>query len=98
MLFPNQFVNARLLLDVRQGTVVVPAAAVQRGPASTFVYVVGPDDKAELRNVMTGPTEADSTVVMARSNSRSSGDTSTDAATCHIKSSRTSQIRSSSNS
>ena len=58
MLFPNQFVNARLLLDVRQGTVVVPAAAVQRGPASTFVYVVGPDDKAELRNVMTGPTEA----------------------------------------
>jgi multidrug efflux system membrane fusion protein len=63
MLFPNQFVNARLLLDVRQGTVVVPAAAVQRGPNSTFVYVIGPDDKAELRNVLTGPTEGAETAI-----------------------------------
>jgi multidrug efflux system membrane fusion protein len=63
MLFPNQFVNARLLLDVRRGTVVVPAAAVQRGPTSMFVYVVGPDDKAELREVITGPTEAAETAI-----------------------------------
>jgi multidrug efflux system membrane fusion protein len=63
MLFPNQFVNARLLLDVRRGTVVVPAAAVQRGPTSMFVYVVGADDKVELRNVITGPTEAAETAI-----------------------------------
>ncbi len=63
MLFPNQFVNARLLLDVRRGTVVVPAAAVQRGPTSMFVYVVGPDEKVDLRNVITGPTEAAETAI-----------------------------------
>lgn len=39
-LFPNQFVNARLLLDIKQGAIVVPSAAVQRGPKGTFVYVV----------------------------------------------------------
>ena len=39
-LFPNQFVNARLLLDIKQGVTVVPSAAVQRGPKGTFVYVV----------------------------------------------------------
>jgi multidrug efflux system membrane fusion protein len=63
MLFPNQFVNARLLLDVRRGTVVVPSAAVQRGPTSMFVYVVGADEKVELRNVIPGPTEAAETAI-----------------------------------
>jgi multidrug efflux system membrane fusion protein len=57
-LFPNQFVNARLLVDTRRNAVVVPAAAVQRGPNGTFVYVIDPDEKAELRNVEVGPTEA----------------------------------------
>ena len=42
-LFPNQFVNARLLVDTIQGAVLAPTAAVQRGPNnSTFVYVVKP--------------------------------------------------------
>ena len=39
-LFPNQFVNARLLLDIKRGATVVPSAAIQRGPKGTFVYVV----------------------------------------------------------
>jgi multidrug efflux system membrane fusion protein len=50
-LWPNQFVKARLRLTVRQGALVVPAAAVQRGPQGTFVYVVGAGERAELRVV-----------------------------------------------
>ncbi len=62
-LFPNQFVNARLLIETRHNAVIVPAAAIQRGPRSTFVYVVQPDQRVELRNVVAGPTEADQTIV-----------------------------------
>jgi multidrug efflux system membrane fusion protein len=50
-LWPNQFVKARLLLTTKQGALVVPAVAIQRGPKGTFVYVVGKDQKAALRNV-----------------------------------------------
>src|SRR5262249_48659987 len=46
-LFPNQFVNARLLVDTIKSTVLVPAAAIQRSPQSTFVYVVKPDSTVE---------------------------------------------------
>lgn len=63
MLFPNQFVNARLLVDTKRHALIVPSAAVQRGPTSTFVYVVPPDEKVELRNVMTGESEAGETIV-----------------------------------
>jgi multidrug efflux system membrane fusion protein len=54
-LFPSQFVNARLLVDVNRGVVVVPAAAVQRGPQSAFVFVVKPDRTVDTRNVVVGP-------------------------------------------
>src|SRR5262249_47350097 len=54
-LFPNQFVNARLLVDVKRGTVLVPVSAVQHGPQTTFVYVVKPDNTVEIRNVVVGP-------------------------------------------
>src|SRR5262249_23158767 len=64
LLFPNQFVNARLLVDTKRDAVVVPSAAVQRGPNSTFVYVVQPDDKVELRTVVTGETEAAMTAIV----------------------------------
>jgi multidrug efflux system membrane fusion protein len=53
-LFPNQFVNARLLVDVRREAVVVPASAIQRGPQSTFVYVVKADRTATVRPVNVG--------------------------------------------
>ena len=63
-LFPNEFVNARLLVNTLRGVVIVPAAAVQRGPNdSTFVYVVRPDNTVELHDVVVGPTEGDQTVI-----------------------------------
>ena len=58
-LFPNQFVNARLMIDTLRGTIIVPTAAVQRSPDSTFVYVVKPDNTVEVRNVTPGPVEGD---------------------------------------
>ncbi|MBX9654253.1 MdtA/MuxA family multidrug efflux RND transporter periplasmic adaptor subunit [bacterium] len=63
MLFPNQFVNARLLVDTRHGAMIVPSAAIQRGPKSTFVYVVDKDQTVELRNVTIGPSEGADTIV-----------------------------------
>jgi multidrug efflux system membrane fusion protein len=62
-LFPNQFVNARLLLDIRKGAVIVPGAAVQRGPQGTFVYVVKPDQTVEVRPVALGPTAGGDTTI-----------------------------------
>jgi len=50
-LWPNQFVNARLLLESRKNAVVVPSAAIQRGPQGTFAYVVKADKTAEVRQV-----------------------------------------------
>jgi len=56
VLFPNQFVNVHLLLDVKRGAVIVPVAAIQRGARGTFVYVVKPDHTVEMRPVTVGPT------------------------------------------
>jgi multidrug efflux system membrane fusion protein len=56
VLFPNQFVNVRVLLDVRAAAVIVPVAAIQRGPQGTFVYVVKADQTVEVRPVTVGPT------------------------------------------
>jgi multidrug efflux system membrane fusion protein len=58
-LFPNQFVNARLLLDIKRGTTIVPVAALQRSPQGTFVYLVRPDQTVTMRPVTAGPTERD---------------------------------------
>lgn len=63
LLFPNQFVNARLLIDVKREAVIAPSAAVQRGPDLTFVYVVKSDETVELREVEIGPTEGDETSI-----------------------------------
>src|SRR5207247_3740149 len=56
-LYPNQFVNVRLLIDVLKGAVVVPGATIQRGSQGTFVYVVTEDQTAELRMVTIKETE-----------------------------------------
>ncbi|MGZ4854902.1 MAG: MdtA/MuxA family multidrug efflux RND transporter periplasmic adaptor subunit [Candidatus Angelobacter sp.] len=50
-LWPNQFVNVHLLLEVRKNNTVVPSAAIQRGPQGTYVFTVKPDKTAEMRNV-----------------------------------------------
>lgn len=55
-LFPNQFVNTRMLVDVLQGAVVIPTAGVQRGSLGAFVYVVK-DGSVSLRPVKLGPAE-----------------------------------------
>jgi multidrug efflux system membrane fusion protein len=58
-LFPNQFVNAQLLLDTKRDTIVVPAAAIQRSQQGTFVFVVKEDKTVAVRPVKVGPGEAD---------------------------------------
>jgi multidrug efflux system membrane fusion protein len=58
-LYPNQFVNARLLVNTIRNATLVPAAAVQRGPQSTFVYLIKPDSTVDLQNVTVGPAEGD---------------------------------------
>ena len=63
MLFPNQFVNARLLLDTRRGATVVPTAAIQRSPQGTFVYLVKADQTVTVRQVKLGPSEGDETAI-----------------------------------
>lgn len=62
-LFPNQFVNVRLLLDVRSEAVIVPVAAIQRGPKGTFVYRVKADNTVEVRPVTVGPTAGDDAAI-----------------------------------
>jgi len=62
-LFPNQFVNARLLIDVKRGAVVVPAVAVQRSTRGTFVFVVKPDRTVTARPVTVSVTDRDDIVV-----------------------------------
>ena len=60
MLFPNQFVNVQLISALIQGATVVPTAAVQRGTAGTYVYLVTDKDgqkTASVRVVETGPSE-----------------------------------------
>jgi len=58
-LFPNQFVNARLLLDVKHETTLVPIAAIQRGTQGPFVYVIKPDHSVEVRRVVVNVSEGD---------------------------------------
>jgi multidrug efflux system membrane fusion protein len=57
MLWPNQFVNIRLLLEVRKNSIVIPSAAIQRGPQGTFVFIVKPDKTADIRPVTVAVSE-----------------------------------------
>src|SRR6266850_2486335 len=58
-LFPSQFVNARLLIETRRGTTVVPTAAIQQSPRGSFVYVLRPDRTVGVRPVTVGVTDGD---------------------------------------
>ena len=62
-LFPNQFVNARLLVNTIQHAIIVPSAAIQRGPQKTFVYVVTPGNTVDSRDVAVSMTDGDQSVV-----------------------------------
>jgi len=62
-LWPNQFVNAKLLLETRKNSTVVPTAALLRGPQGTFVYLVKPDKTVEARTVTVSLTQGNITVI-----------------------------------
>ena len=64
-LFPDQFVNARLLVEVRHDSVIVPVSAIQRGPQGVFVYVVKADKSVTVRPVTLGVPEGGETSVDA---------------------------------
>jgi multidrug efflux system membrane fusion protein len=65
MLFPNQFVNIRLLVDTLHDTVTVPAAAIQRGAPGTYVYQVGDDATVSVKPVKLGVTDGDKVQVLS---------------------------------
>jgi membrane fusion protein, multidrug efflux system len=62
-LWPNQFVNIHLLLEVKKNNTVVPSAAIQRGPQGTYVFVVKPDNTAEMRNVALSISQGNLTAI-----------------------------------
>jgi membrane fusion protein, multidrug efflux system len=56
-LFPNQFVNAQLLVKTLHNVMTVPTAAIQRGAPGTYVYVINADNTVSVRPIRTGPTD-----------------------------------------
>jgi multidrug efflux system membrane fusion protein len=62
-LWPNQFVNANLLLETRKNSTVVPTAAILRGPQGTFVYLVKSDKTVEARAVTVSIAQGNNTAV-----------------------------------
>jgi multidrug efflux system membrane fusion protein len=58
-LYPNQFVNIRLLLDTHKDVTTMPTAGVQRGVPGTFVYLVNADDTVSVRKIDLGVTDGD---------------------------------------
>jgi membrane fusion protein, multidrug efflux system len=61
-LFPNQFVNARLLVKTLEGVTLIPSSAIQHNGQITFVYLIQ-NDTAQIRNVKPGVTDGGMTVV-----------------------------------
>jgi len=62
-LFPNQFVNIHLLVNIEKGAVVIPVAAIQQGPQGSFVFVVKADNTVTVRVVTPGPTQEDNIAI-----------------------------------
>ena len=62
-LWPGEFVNARVLLETRSNAVVVPSAAIQRGPEGLFVWTVTADSRAEPRAIESGPATGNLIIV-----------------------------------
>jgi membrane fusion protein, multidrug efflux system len=64
-LYPNQFVNVRLLLDTHKDVIVMSTAGIQRGIPGTFVYLVNADNTVSVRPVKLGVTEGDRVEVLS---------------------------------
>jgi multidrug efflux system membrane fusion protein len=65
VLFPNQFVNVKLLVNTLNGTDIVPSSAIQRGAPGTFVYVIKPDQTVAARKVKLGPTDGQRVAILS---------------------------------
>ncbi|WP_324734373.1 MdtA/MuxA family multidrug efflux RND transporter periplasmic adaptor subunit [Pseudomonas paeninsulae] len=63
LLFPNQFVNVRLLVETREQALLIPAAALQFGARGTFVYVIDEQDKVQVRPIVAGPSNGQMTLI-----------------------------------
>ncbi len=63
VLFPNQFVNVRLLVDTMTGVTLAPNAAIQLGASGDFVYLLGDNSTVSKRDVAIGPTDGKHTVI-----------------------------------
>ena len=63
VLFPQQFVNVRILVDTLHNTVLVPSTAVLRGSNGLFVYVIRPDRTVTVQNVVIGPVSGQQTAI-----------------------------------
>jgi membrane fusion protein, multidrug efflux system len=64
-LYPNEFVNARLLVNTLQQAVVVPTPAVQSGAPGDYVYLVNADDTVSVHKVTIGPSDGKNTVILS---------------------------------
>jgi multidrug efflux system membrane fusion protein len=62
-LWPNQFVNAHLLLETRKNAITAPAAALQRGPDGTFAYVVDANNTVQMKPLQVALTQGSTAVV-----------------------------------
>jgi multidrug efflux system membrane fusion protein len=62
-LYPNQFVNVRLLVEQRQGVVLLPSAAVQRTTEMTYVWLLKPDNSVTVRKITEGVVEGDNSEI-----------------------------------
>jgi len=62
-LFPNQFVNVRLLAETLKNVVLAPAAAIQYGTNGSFVYALDGDNKVKIRTIKVGVTDGDVSVI-----------------------------------
>ena len=63
-LFPNQFVNARLLVDVKKDAIIVPSAAIQKNPQGAFAFVLYTDNTVAMRPIKTGISQGGETSVI----------------------------------
>lgn len=62
-LFPNQFVNARLLVETQRGATLIPAAAIQRNGQGAFIYQVNSNQVVSLRSITVGTTDGSTSAV-----------------------------------
>jgi multidrug efflux system membrane fusion protein len=63
VLWPNEFVKARMLLSTKKDAIVIPSTVVQRGPQGTFAYVIGEDKTVTMRPIEIELTEGELTIV-----------------------------------